>query len=121
MNVENEVSAIFPTTFNPIGQDYQTTTTEGYEFELNANVTRNWRLTFNVGTNKVVTEDRAPLLHGFQAEAKTSGKPTPLLDEFLATFPEGVPMLATPKRGETFSRVINSAKDFSRASTSAVA
>jgi outer membrane receptor protein involved in Fe transport len=105
VNVENEVSAIFPETFNPIGQDYQTTTTEGYEFELNANVTRNWRLTFNVGTNKVVTENRAPLLHGFQAEAKALGKPTPLLDEFLATFPEGVPNAGyTKARGNVFTR-----------------
>jgi hypothetical protein len=57
--------------------------TDGYEYEMTTNLTRNWRLNLNVGTNKVITEDRAPLLHEFQAEAKKLGKPTPLLDDFL--------------------------------------
>jgi hypothetical protein len=105
VNVEDEVAAIFPTEFYAPGQDYQTTTTEGYELEINANLTRNWRLTFNVGTNKVVTEDRAPILHGFQAAAKVKGVPTPLLDAFLLTFPEGVPNAGyTKARGNIFTR-----------------
>ena len=36
VNVENELIAIFPTSFYAPGQDYQTTTTEGYEYEMNA-------------------------------------------------------------------------------------
>jgi hypothetical protein len=105
VNVENELIAIFPTEFYAPGQDYQTTTTEGYELEINANITRNWRLTFNVGTNKVVTEDRAPILHGFQASAKEKGVPTPLLDAFLLTFPEGVPNAGyTKARANIFTR-----------------
>jgi len=104
IQIRDELSAIFPTEFQS-GQDYQTTTTEGYEFELTANVTRHWRTTFNVGTNKVVTENRAPLLHGFQAEAKALGQPTPLLDDFLTTIPEGVPNAGyTKARGNIFTR-----------------
>jgi iron complex outermembrane recepter protein len=105
VQIENEVTAIFPESFNPIGQDFQTTTTEGYELELTANVTRNWRLVFNAATNKVVTEDRAPYLKGFQAEAKAMNQPTPLLDEFLLTIPEGVPNAGYTKvRSNIFTR-----------------
>lgn len=103
--VEDELSAIFPETFLPSGQDYQTTTTEGYEFELTANVTRNWRATVNFATNQVKTENRAPLLHGFQAEAEALNSPTPLLDAFLDTFPEGVPNAGyTKERANFFTR-----------------
>ena len=105
VQIENEVVAIFPDTFNPIGQDFQTVTTEGYELELMANLTRNWRLTFNVATNKVVTEDRAKILKEFQAAAKGMNQPTPLLDEFLLTWPEGVPNAGYTKvRGNIFTR-----------------
>jgi hypothetical protein len=105
VQIENELVAIFPETFNPIGQDFQTTTTSGYELELTANVTRNWRLTFNVATNKVVTEDRAPYLKSFQAEAKAMNQPTPLLDDFLLTIPEGVPNAGyTKARANIFTR-----------------
>lgn len=103
--VEDEVIAIFPDTFNPTGQDYQTTTTKGYEFELTANLTRNWRTTFNFATNKVITENRAPVLKSFQAEAKALNRPTPLLDAFLATIPEGVPNAGyTKERSNIFTR-----------------
>jgi iron complex outermembrane recepter protein len=105
VQVEDEVSAIFPDSFLNTGQDYQTTTTKGYELELNANVTRNWRMTFNVSTNKVVTSERAPVLKSFQAEAKALNQPTPLLDEFLLTFPEGVPNAGyTKARANIFTR-----------------
>jgi hypothetical protein len=105
INVEDELSAIFPTTFLPAGQDYQTTTTKGYEFELIANPTRNWRLSFNFAMNKVVTENRAPLLKEFQAEAKAMNQPTPLLDAFLETWPEGVPNAGyTKERANFFTR-----------------
>jgi len=103
--VRDEVAAIFPTTFNPTGQDYQTTTTKGYEVEIVANLTRHWRLMLNGSTNKVVTENRAPLLKGFQSEAKELGQPTPLLDAFLLTIPEGVPNAGYTKvRANIFTR-----------------
>lgn len=101
----DELSALFPTDFFPTGRDYQTTTTDGYEVEIMTNITRTWRLMFNAGTNKVVTENRAPLLKGFQAEAKNLGQPTPLLDDFLTTIPEGVPNAGYTKlRGNVFTR-----------------
>jgi outer membrane receptor for ferric coprogen and ferric-rhodotorulic acid len=96
--IKDEVSAIFPSTFNPAGTDYQTLTTNGYEFELIANLTRTWRLSFNAATNKLVTEDRLPLLKSFQAAAKQQNKATPLLDAFLLTYPDGVPNAGYTKR-----------------------
>ncbi|WP_414662404.1 TonB-dependent siderophore receptor [Horticoccus sp. 23ND18S-11] len=103
--VRDEISAIFPTTFNAAGQDYQTITTKGYELEIIANLTRNWRLMLNGATNKVVTEDRAPLLKSYQTEAKDLGRPTPLLDAFLLTIPEGVPNAGyTKTRANIFTR-----------------
>ncbi len=103
--VRDEVSALFPETFNPTGQDYQTTTTKGYEVEIVANLTRHWRLMLNAATNKVITENRAPLLKGFQAQARELGQPTPLLDAFLETIPEGVPNAGYTKvRGNLFTR-----------------
>jgi outer membrane receptor protein involved in Fe transport len=103
--IRDEVSAIFPTNFLPTGQDYQHLKTSGYELELVANLTRTWRLILNGATNKLVTEQRLPLLHGFQAEAKALGKPTPLLDAFLLTFPEGVPNAGyTKTRANIFTR-----------------
>jgi iron complex outermembrane recepter protein len=103
--IRDEVAAIFPETFFPTGQDYQTTTTKGIEVEMTANITRNWRTMFNVGTNKVVNEERAPLLRSFQAEAKQLNQPTPLLDEFIQTIREGDPNPGyTKARGNMFTR-----------------
>jgi outer membrane receptor for ferric coprogen and ferric-rhodotorulic acid len=103
--IRDEVAAIFPTTFNPTGQDYQQLKTKGVELELVANLTRTWRLVLNGATNKLVTENRLPLLKGFQAEAKSLGRPTPLLDAFLLTFPEGVPNAGyTKTRANIFTR-----------------
>jgi outer membrane receptor for ferric coprogen and ferric-rhodotorulic acid len=103
--VRDEVAAIFPDTFYAAGQDYQNITTKGYEVEIVANLTRQWRLMLNGSTNKVVTENRAPLLKGFQSEAKELGKPTPLLDAFLLTIPEGVPNAGYTKvRANIFTR-----------------
>ena len=105
INIRDEVSAIFPTTFNPLGQDYQHLKTNGYELELVANLTRNWRLILNGATNQLVTEQRLPLLKGFQAEANALKRPTPLLDAFLLTFPEGVPNAGyTKTRANIFTR-----------------
>jgi hypothetical protein len=120
-NIKDELTAIFPTSFNAAGQDYQHLKTSGYELELIANLTRNWRLILNGATNQLVTEERLPLLHGFQAQAKTLNKPTPLLDAFLLTFPEEFRMRATPKPARTFSRATNSPPANSRASSWAAA
>ena len=46
---KDELTAIFPTTFNSSGTaDYQTTTTSGYEFEAVANLTRTWALSLRL-------------------------------------------------------------------------
>ncbi|MBI5690383.1 MAG: hypothetical protein HZC55_09835 [Verrucomicrobia bacterium] len=103
--VLDEVSALFPTTFNRTGTDLQTTTTKGVEVEIVANLTRNWRLMLNGATNKVATTDRLPFLKSFQAEAKNSNQPTPLLDAFLLTLPDGVPNAGyTKTRANLFTR-----------------
>ena len=69
------------------------------------NLTRHWRLILNGATNKLVTENRLPLLKGFQAEARTLGQPTPLLDALLLTYPEGVPNAGyTKTRANIFTR-----------------
>ena len=103
--IRDEITAIFPTTFNSAGQDLQTTTTKGFEVEIVANLTRTWRLMLNAATNKVITEDRAPFLKGFQAQAKALNRPTPLLDAFLLTIPEGVPNAGYTKlRANIFTR-----------------
>lgn len=103
---KDELSAIFPTTFNTAASaDYQTTTTKGTEFEAVANLTRSWALTFNVGTNKVTNVNRAPILKSFQTAAKAMNKATPLLDDFLLTIPEGLPNPGyTKARANIFTR-----------------
>ena len=103
--VRDELTALFPTTFNSAGSDLQTTSTKGVEIEIVANLSRNWRLMLNGATNKVVTKDRAPFLHYFQDEAKKNNQPTPLLDAFLQTIPEGVPNAGyTKTRANIFTR-----------------
>jgi len=103
--IRDEVAAIFPTTFNPTGTDYQKLTTSGYELELIANLTRTWRLSLNASTNELVTEDRLPLLKSFQTQARALNRPTPLLDTFLLNFPEGVPNAGyTKTRFNVFTR-----------------
>lgn len=104
-SVKNELAALFPTTFNINGTDLEKVTTSGVETELVANLTRNWRLMINVATNKVVTEDRLPQLKAFQQEAKGINQPTPLLDAFLPTLPDGVPTAGyTKTRANLFTR-----------------
>ncbi|MBI5690513.1 MAG: TonB-dependent receptor [Verrucomicrobia bacterium] len=52
-----------------------------------------------------MNEDRIPLLKGFQAQAKAMNRPTPLLDEFIRTYPEGVPNPGYTKiRANLFTR-----------------
>ncbi len=105
ITVRDELGAIFPTTFNSSGTtDYQTTTTSGNEVQVIANLTRTWRLSASYATNKVVNVDRAPLLHDFQEQAKALNTPTPLLNDFLLTIPEGLPNPGyTKARGNLFT------------------
>jgi outer membrane receptor protein involved in Fe transport len=104
--LRDELSAIFPSTFNTAATaDYQTTTTSGNEVQVLATPIRNWRLSFSLATNKVVNVDRAPILKSFQAAAKAQNKPTPILDDLLQTIPEGAPNSGyTKARGNIFSR-----------------
>lgn len=103
--IRDEVQAIFPTTFLATGQDYETRQTTGYELEITFNPTKHWRIMANGATNEVVSKDRIPLLKGFQAEAKAMNRPTPLLDEFIRTYPEGVPNAGyTKARANLFMR-----------------
>ncbi len=101
----DEQTAIFGTAFNRAGTDYQTLNTTGWELEAVANITRNWRLLLNAATNELAITNRLPELKGFQAQAKTLNKATPLLDAFLLTFPEGLPSAGyTKARANLFTR-----------------
>ncbi len=101
----DEATAIFGTGFNRAGTDYQTLNTTGWELEVVANITRNWRLMLNGATNKLAITNRLPQLKSFQAAAKAQSKATPLLDAFLLTFPEGVPSAGyTKARANMFTR-----------------
>ena len=101
----DESTAIFGTGFNRAGTDYQTLNTTGWEVEVVANFTRNWRLMLNGATNELAITNRLPQLKAFQAAAKAQSKATPLLDAFLLTFPEGVPSAGyTKARANVFTR-----------------
>lgn len=103
--IQDELTGIFGTGFNRTGQDYQTLNTNGYELEVVANFTRNWRLMLNASTNKLALTNRLPQLKAFQAAAKNQSKTTPLLDAFLLTFPDGVPSAGyTKARGNLLTR-----------------
>lgn len=88
---QTELGAIFPD-INTAGADTQATKASGLEFETVANLTANWRLTWNYATNKLATSDRYPQLKEFQARAKAQNTPTPLTDAFLAAAPDGTPL-----------------------------
>ncbi|QYM78886.1 TonB-dependent receptor plug domain-containing protein [Horticoccus luteus] len=104
-NVKNELTALFPTTFDVNGGDIEKVTTSGVEVEAVANLTRNWRLLFNLATNEIKTADRLPQLKSFQQQAKALNQPTPQLDAYLLTMPEGVPTAGyTKTRANLFTR-----------------
>jgi len=70
-----------------------------------ANLTRNWRLMATYANNEVVNTGRVPLLQALRDKAKAQNKLTPVLDDLLATIPEGVPNGGfTKARGNFFSR-----------------
>ncbi|MDP3071604.1 MAG: TonB-dependent receptor plug domain-containing protein [Opitutaceae bacterium] len=104
--LRDELIAIFPNTFDVTATgDYQTTLTRGNEVQAIANLTRNWRLSASYAANKVVNTDRAPLLKSFRAAAAAQNRPTPVLNDLLATIPEGLPNPGyTKARGNLFMR-----------------
>ncbi|MBL9202683.1 MAG: hypothetical protein JNL39_19375, partial [Opitutaceae bacterium] len=104
--LRDELIAIFPNTFDVTATgDYQTTLTRGNELQAIANLTRNWRLSASYATNKVVNTDRAPILKSFRDDAKAQNRPTPVLNDLLATIPEGLPNPGyTKARGNLFMR-----------------
>ena len=104
--LRDELTAIFPGSFDPTATgDYQTTLSRGNEVQAIANLTRNWRLTASYAANKVVNTDRVPILKSLRDAAKAQNRPTPVLDDFLLTIPEGVPNGGyTKARGNLFTR-----------------
>jgi hypothetical protein len=104
--LRDELIAIFPSTFDVTATgDYQTTLTRGNEVQAIANLTRNWRLSASYAANKVVNTDRVPILKSLRDAAKAQNRPTPLLNDLLATIPEGLPNPGyTKARGNLFTR-----------------
>jgi outer membrane receptor protein involved in Fe transport len=87
-----ELSTIFGAEIDPNGNDTQSSKSSGIEIETTANITKGWRLTWNIAKNELELSDRYPQLKAFQAEAKARGVPTPETDRFLASVPEGTPL-----------------------------
>lgn len=87
----NELAAIF-TDINQSGGDWQQTRSDGFEIETIANLTKNWRLIWNVASNDLATSNRYPALKSYQARAKAQNTPTPETDAFLLTVPDGTPL-----------------------------
>jgi outer membrane receptor protein involved in Fe transport len=87
-----ELGPIFGADIDTTGGDLQTTKSTGLEFETVANLTKNWRLTWNFSKNDLATSDRYPQLRAFQAEARARSVPTPDTDAFLSTVPDGTPL-----------------------------
>jgi outer membrane receptor for ferric coprogen and ferric-rhodotorulic acid len=88
----NELGSIFGAEINSNGGDTQSSRTTGFEFETVANLTKNWRMTWNLGTCDLATWDRYPFLRMYQARAKAQNIPTPETDAFLASVPTGTPL-----------------------------
>ena len=86
-----ELAALF-SDINQSGADTQATSAKGLELETVANLTPNWRLTWNFSTNKLATADRYPALIAYRDRAKAQNQATPETDSFLATVPEGTPV-----------------------------
>jgi outer membrane receptor protein involved in Fe transport len=89
--VRNELAALF-TDINQSGADTQATSSRGLELETVANLTPNWRLTWNLASNRLATADRYPALQAYRARAQGRNQATPETDAFLATVPEGTPV-----------------------------
>jgi iron complex outermembrane recepter protein len=89
--VRNELTAIFPE-LNPNGVDTQTMKAKGVELETVANLSKNWRLTWNFTTNEIATSERFPQLRSVGDRARERNAVTPETDSFLVTVPEGTPL-----------------------------
>jgi outer membrane receptor protein involved in Fe transport len=95
---QTELGTIFGPDIDPTGQDTQTTRSTGLELETVANLTKSWRLTWNISSNDLETSERYPQLKGFQARAREMNVPTPETDAFLASAPNGTPLPGFTKR-----------------------
>jgi hypothetical protein len=89
---QTELGSIFGAEIDTAGTDIQSTCSTGLEFETVANLTKNWRLTWNFSKNELATSERYPQLKAFQAAAKAKNIPTPDTDTFLASAPDGTPL-----------------------------
>lgn len=89
---QTELGSIFGAEIDPNGNDTQSTKSSGIELETTANITRAWRLTWNIAKNELELSDRYPQLKAFQAAAKARGVPTPETNTFLSSVPEGTPL-----------------------------
>jgi outer membrane receptor protein involved in Fe transport len=89
---QTELGPIFGDEINPSGNDTQSSRSRGIEVETTANITKAWRLTWNIAKTEVDLSDRYPLLKGFQAAAKARNIPTPETDAFLSSVPDGTPL-----------------------------
>ena len=89
--VKNELVDLF-SELVPNGIDTQTSVASGLEFETVANLSKNWRLTWNFSTNELETSDRYPQLRSYQARANAANQPIPETELFLASAPEGTPV-----------------------------
>jgi outer membrane receptor protein involved in Fe transport len=89
--VKNELVAYFPELV-AAGIDTQTSVATGFEFETVANLSKQWRLTWNFSTNDLETSDRYPQLRSYQARAKSANHAIPETEQFLASAPEGTPV-----------------------------
>jgi outer membrane receptor protein involved in Fe transport len=91
-NVRNELNPIFGAEIDPNGNDTQSSRSSGIEIETTANITKAWRLTWNIAKTEVDLSDRYPQLHAYRDAAKARNRATPDTDTFLASVPEGVPL-----------------------------
>ena len=94
---QTELPPIFGDEIDPNGSDTQSSKSSGIEIETTANITKAWRLTWNIAKTEVELSDRYPLLRGFQEAAKARDIPTPETDRFLASVPEGTPLAGFTK------------------------
>lgn len=89
---QTELPPIFGAEIDPNGGETHSSKSSGIEIETTANITKAWRLTWNIAKTEVELSDRYPLLKGFQAAAKARNVPTPETDRFLSSAPDGTPL-----------------------------
>lgn len=91
-NVRLELNPIFGAEIDPNGNDTQSSKSSGIEIETTANLTKSWRLTWNIAKTEVALSDRYPQLIAFRDAAKARNIATPATDTFLSSVPEGTPL-----------------------------